>query len=175
MTEQQRKQLLEIATEALRLHLETGDHSSALSLGDSLDLEGAAFVTLEKAGALRGCIGTISHGQRLVEAVADCAVAAGTRDPRFPPVTVDELPELEISISVLGQFHEVQGPGEIEVGKHGILLSRGMNQGLLLPKVATELGLDSESFLELTCRKANLPAGAWRHGARIQVFTAEVF
>lgn len=175
LTQAEREKLLRVASEALRLHLETGDHSPALALGASMEMEGAAFVTLKKNESLRGCIGTISHNQRLVEAVANCAVAAGTRDHRFPPVTPDELPKLDISISVLGDFRAVTGPEEIEVGKHGILLSKGLNQGLLLPQVATELDLDARSFLELTCHKANLPPDAWKSGASIQVFTAEVF
>jgi len=105
------------------------------------------------------------------------AEAAAFQDPRFPPVRVDELGELEIEISVLTPLREIKDPEEIEVGKHGIMIERPpYYSGLLLPQVATEYGWDRETFLEQTCIKAGLPPNAWRDPAtRIYIFSAEIF
>lgn len=141
---------------------------------ESLRTNCGAFVTLRKAGHLRGCIGHIEPSAPLYETVRECAVAAATRDPRFEPVTPPELPELRIEISVLSLLTDVR-PQEVEVGHHGLLISRGFHHGLLLPQVATQWQWDREQFLEETCLKAGLAPDAWRHGARIQAFTAQVF
>jgi len=106
--------------------------------------------------------------------VRECAVAAAVRDPRFKPVTPVELADLHIEISVLSTLTDVR-PEEVEVGRHGLLISRSFHRGLLLPQVATQWHWDREQFLEQTCLKAGLPPDAWRHEARIQAFTAEVF
>jgi uncharacterized protein len=141
---------------------------------ESLSARCAAFVTLRKAGLLRGCIGHIEASTPLRQTVRECAVAAALRDPRFEPVTSSELPDLHIEISVLSALTDVH-PEEVEVGCHGLLISRDLHRGLLLPQVATQWHWDREQFLEQTCIKAGLPCDAWRQGARIQAFTAEVF
>jgi AmmeMemoRadiSam system protein A len=141
---------------------------------ESLCANCGAFVTLRKAGHLRGCIGHIEPSAPLYQTVRECAVAAASRDPRFEPVTPLELPDLCIEISVLSLFSDVR-PEEVEVGRHGLLISRGSRRGLLLPQVATQWHWDREQFLEETCVKAGLAPDAWRHGARIQAFTAQVF
>ena len=106
----------------------------------------------------------------------EMAEAAALRDPRFPPVSPDELDDLEIEISVLTVPKEIHDINEIEVGKHGIIIERGFNSGLLLPQVATEYGWDRITFLEHTCRKAGLPPNAWKEkGTIIKIFSAEVF
>lgn len=133
-----------------------------------------AFVTLEKRGRLRGCIGYIQGRKALHEAVIDCALSAAFQDPRFPPLSAEELDELEIEISVLSPLFEIR-PEEVEVGKHGLMISRGAQRGLLLPQVATEWNWTREQFLEETCGKAGLERDAWRTGARIEAFTAFVF
>lgn len=134
-----------------------------------------AFVTLRQyLGELRGCIGRAMSSQPLFQTVADCTVEAARLDPRFSPVRPDELAELRIEISVLSALEDVS-PEQIEVGCHGLLISVGLRRGLLLPQVAREWGWDRERFLDETCLKAGLPRDAWRHGARIQAFTAEVF
>lgn len=133
-----------------------------------------AFVTLRKAGRLRGCIGYVEALKPLYQTVRECALAAALRDPRFDPVTPEELPAVRLEISVLSPLFEI-APDQIEVGRHGLLVSRGGQRGLLLPQVATEWNWDRESFLEETCLKAGLPDDAWRHGAKIQAFTAQVF
>jgi AmmeMemoRadiSam system protein A len=133
-----------------------------------------AFVTLHKGGHLRGCIGYVEPLKPLFAAVRECAVAAALRDPRFEPVTPKELPALHLEISVLSPLVDIR-PDQIEVGRHGLLVSRGAQRGLLLPQVAVEWKWDRKHFLEETCLKAGLPPDAWRKGARIQAFTAQVF
>ena len=133
-----------------------------------------AFVTLEKAGRLRGCIGYIEAVRPLYQTVRECAAAAALHDPRFSPVTPDELDFLHLEISVLSPLTEVR-PEQIEVGRHGLLISMGLQRGLLLPQVAVEWKWDRERFLAETCLKAGLPSNAWSHGATLQAFTAQIF
>jgi len=135
-----------------------------------------AFVTLKIEGQLRGCIGYIIAVRPLYMTVREVAESAALRDPRFPPVSPSELPELEYEISALSPVREINDVDEIEVGVHGIIIRRGYNQGLLLPQVATEYGWDRKTFLEHTCRKAGLPIDAWKDPAtEISIFSAEVF
>ena len=135
-----------------------------------------AFVTLHKRGELRGCIGYIVARKPLRETVREMAEAAAFQDARFPPVTADELEELDVEISVLSPLRKVADAEEIEVGKHGILIKKGYYQGLLLPQVAVEYGWDRTTFLRQTCRKAGLPPDAWKDpDAEIRIFSAEVF
>ena len=104
------------------------------------------------------------------------AVSAGSRDPRFPPVSAQQLKEIKIEISVLTPLKTVRDVRDIEVGKHGLFVARGGYQGLLLPQVATEYGWDREEFVRQTCVKAGLPPGAWKEkGTEIYSFSAEVF
>jgi AmmeMemoRadiSam system protein A len=171
---EERRNLLKVATDALNDFVKTGEKPDLKRITDR-GRRAAAFVTLRRASRLRGCLGNLSVDRPLTHIVAECVVAAASEDPRFSAVTEDEIPELEITISVLGSFQEVKSPEEIVIGNHGLLISKGQSRGLLLPQVATELGLDAVGFLELTCEKAFLPRQAWRHEAEIQVFTAEVF
>jgi AmmeMemoRadiSam system protein A len=134
-----------------------------------------AFVTLTRHGNLRGCIGKIEPTDPLVRVVAYCAKAAATEDPRFSPVLPREVPELEIELSILS----VPSPArfdEIEIGRHGLIATRGNRRGLLLPQVADEHNWPVERFLEETCIKAGLEAYSWKQAdTRIEAFTAEVF
>lgn len=134
-----------------------------------------AFVTLTEGGELRGCIGHIVATLPLYKTVSEMAMAAATEDPRFPPLTREELDRIAIEISVLTPLRKITDPEDIEVGRDGIYLEKGFNRGLLLPQVATEYGWDRYEFLDHTCRKAGLPAGSWREGATIQAFSAQVF
>ena len=125
---------------------------------------------------LRGCIGSFTGSGPLVDTVREMAVSASTRDPRFPPLSEAELGEVDLEISVLSPLRPVSDPNEIEVGRHGIFITRGFHSGVLLPQVASEYGWDRETFLEHTCAKAGLPADAWRDAdTRIEVFEAQVF
>lgn len=134
-----------------------------------------AFVTLRAEGRLRGCIGTIEGRGALLDEVAANAAAAATDDPRFAPVSPDESSNLSVEVSALSPLREVEGPQLIEVGRHGILLGKSGRQAVFLPQVATEQGWDLPTTLAHLCRKAGLPSDAWRDGARLRVFEAEVF
>jgi AmmeMemoRadiSam system protein A len=135
-----------------------------------------AFVTLKKKGELRGCIGYIEGKGPLYRTIEKMAAAAAFEDPRFPPVTEGELPDLELEISVLTPLHRIRDAAEIEVGKHGIYMKKGWASGLLLPQVATEYGWDRETFLKYTCQKAGLPGNAWKDkNTEIYIFSADVF
>ena len=149
------------------------DTSRANPSAEALRTPCGAFVTLYKGRHLRGCIGHIEALRPLYVTVRDCARAAALDDPRFEPVTPAELPALQLDISVLSPLVEV-APQQVEVGRHGLLISRGAQRGLLLPQVAVEWNWDRERFLEETCLKAGLPPDAWQHGARVQAFTAQV-
>jgi len=136
-----------------------------------------AFVTLTDRGHLRGCIGTLGRTMPAAEAVAHAGARAATADPRFPPVTPAELPHLDLEVSLLTPLAEVDPatlPGSIVVGRDGLVVEEGPFRGLLLPQVAPEHGLDAEAFLDATCRKAGLPPGCWRRGARVLRFSALV-
>ena len=123
---------------------------------------------------LRGCVGYALPTVPLYRAVAETARAAAFDDSRFLPVTKDEAPGLEVSLSVLSRLFPIH-PEAVEVGRHGLLVSEGARRGLLLPQVPVEHGWDRETFLEQTCHKAGLPLDAWRKAATIEAFTAEVF
>ncbi len=134
-----------------------------------------AFVTLKIDGVLRGCIGHVIGVAPLWQAVRDNALAAAFDDPRFPPLTSDELQQVGIEISVLTPLHRSSAQ-DVVVGHHGILIESGAARGLLLPQVATEYGWDRETFLDRTCRKAGLEPGCWRQSeTTISTFSAEVF
>ncbi len=135
-----------------------------------------AFVTINKGGQLRGCIGYIQPYKPLYQTIEEMAVQAAFHDPRFDPVTEREVPDLEIEISVLTPLKRIKDVEEIEVGKHGILIERGFHSGLLLPQVATEHGWDRKTFLEHTCLKAGLPQDACKdEDTVISIFSADIF
>jgi AmmeMemoRadiSam system protein A len=153
-----------------------GDSGDSVLDAPALAAPGAAFVTLHVGGALRGCIGTLERRRSLWRVVADMAAAAATRDPRFAPIDAADMAELTVEISVLSPDTVIHRPEEIVIGRHGLDVRRGGARGLLLPQVAVEHGLDRETFLAETCRKAGLPATAWDDAeTEIRVFEAEVF
>ena len=173
-TEPDRRHLLEIARRAIVAHVHGTSLNEAL-LGDAHDARGGAFVSLHRGNELRGCIGHVEQDELLARVVARCAVAASSSDPRFPPVTAGEIEDLSIEVSVLGPLEPIAGPDDIEIGRHGLLIEKGWSRGLLLPQVATQWGWDREQFLAQTCRKAGLPPTAWKSGATLWRFAAEVF
>jgi len=173
LTDDERRALLELARATLGARLAgmaappDPPHLPAGSAG--------AFVTLHLGGDLRGCIGYPRGDRLLAEVVRQCALSAALEDPRFPAVDATELPRLTIEISVLGPIEPVTDPAVIEVGRHGLLLSQGGARGLLLPQVASERGWTRETFLSQTCLKAGLAPDAWRRGASIARFEADIF
>ena len=170
----QRKDLLGIARRAVEGFIGTGKIPAEEGARGKLAAPGAAFVTITKNGRLRGCIGYTEAVAPLFKVVQECAVAAATEDPRFPPVSPKELPSLRVEISVLTPLFPIR-PEEVEVGRHGLMVAQGRMRGLLLPQVPVEWGWDRETFLDQACVKAGLPPSAWRHGATLRAFTAEVF
>jgi AmmeMemoRadiSam system protein A len=178
LNQEQRSRLLRIARQSIEAVLD--GRRPELDLG-ALDGElrrpSGAFVTLnERTGELRGCIGSIEAVAPLAQAVSSSAVSAAFRDPRFYPVTKDELPALHIEISVMSPIVPVADVEEIEVGRDGLIIRKGSRAGLLLPQVATEYGWDRETFLRQTCVKAGLPPESWQSpDCRIEKFSAEVF
>src|SRR5262245_48750274 len=134
-----------------------------------------AFVTLRKHRELRGCIGQPEPHDPVGAVIVHCAGAAALEDPRFPPVDASELPSIAVEVSVLTPLVPVTDPQKIEVGRHGLVVARGSRRGLLLPQVPTEWRWSREEFLEQTCRKAGLSRNAWREGAEVFAFEAEIF
>jgi len=135
-----------------------------------------AFVTLTIRGRLRGCIGHIVGVRPLHETIAEMANCAAFQDPRFPPLSPGELPDLDIEISILGPVTPCPDLSQIEVGRHGLIVRQGHSSGLLLPQVAVDWKWDRETFLAHTCQKAGLPSDCWkRPGTAVFWFEAEVF
>jgi AmmeMemoRadiSam system protein A len=171
---EQRRALLAIAHEAILSIAEGRKLSDAPPSLPGLAEPRGVFTTLYLRGELRGCVGYAAPISPLYRAVAETAQAAAFEDSRFVPVTKEDACELEISLSVLSKLFPIQADA-VDVGHHGLVISHGVRRGLLLPQVPTEHGWDREMFLEQTCRKAGLPHDAWRKGASIEAFTAEVF
>ncbi len=170
---QERGLLLRLARQAISATLEQWEISLVPPSPHLAEPRGA-FTTLYYRGDLRGCVGYVFPVTSLYRTVAESARGAAFDDSRFPPVTRDEVPELRVSLSVLSPLRPLR-PEEVEIGRHGLLISRGYCRGLLLPQVPLEHGWDRIAFLEQTCRKAGLPPEAWQTGAKLEAFTAEVF
>lgn len=170
-----RRRLVDLAWEAIRAHL-SGDPPPGAGM-EGLSWKAGAFVSLKRRTnhELRGCIGHMQADLAVCDAVTRSAVAAATADPRFSPVTLDELSSLVLEVSVLGPFHPIR-PEDVEVGTHGLYIRYEGHGGVLLPQVAQTYGWDRETFLAHTCRKAGLPPSTWRKpDCEILGFTARVF
>jgi uncharacterized protein len=171
----EKKLLLEIARRALVDAVERQTVDVPFSGTHPFHRSAGAFVTLHKRSKLRGCIGQLPGPESLVDVVVHCTACAALQDARFAPVRPEELPEIDIEISVLSSL-ETMSPSQVEPGKHGLVVTRGWNRGVLLPQVATQFKWGSERFLEETCEKAGLDRNAWKDPeTRLQAFTAEVF
>ena len=178
LTDDRRAALLRIARAAVVAQTHGRDRAD-LPVGDAGD-DGEAsgvFVTIKIRGDLRGCLGVLQLRQSLEQEVSRCARDSASQDPRFAPLGADELPTTSLEISVLGPLEEVDpfDEGAVVVGRHGLVVELGARRGLLLPQVAPEWGWTREEFLRHTCRKAGLPDDAWRTGARVFRFEADVF
>lgn len=167
--------LLRLARHAIAAHVTGGSPAPAGGESDVLARLGGVFVSLHRHGDLRGCIGHLAADTRLDHVVPQCAVASCSQDPRFPPVDRAELDEIDIELSLLGPLEAINGPGDIEIGRHGLLVEQDRRRGLLLPQVATEWKWSAEMFLAQTCRKAGLHADAWKRADHLWRFEAEVF
>jgi AmmeMemoRadiSam system protein A len=175
LSEPAQAELLKASRDCLETYLKLGlKKIQQTSCAELLEPRGT-FVTLYLRGELRGCIGVPVALSPLYEAVQNCSISAATADPRFTPVTLAELAEVRIEISVLSPLELVKSVEDIEIGVHGVLLNHEGRRGLLLPQVATEHGWDREQFLQQVCRKAGLPMDSWQQGATLERFTAFVF
>lgn len=175
LSDADKSELLHIARESIKEYLKSGK-SPKFDVSPDLQKPGAGFVTLEKSDNLRGCIGYTEAIMPLYQTISDCAIKAAVQDYRFPPVKAPELDSLHIEISVLTPLQKVSSLDEIEVGRDGLMISKGRNRGLLLPQVATEYGWNREEFLMQTCRKAGLSVDAYKSpDAVIYKFQAVIF
>jgi len=173
-TDPDRRLLLDLARRTIVAHA-TGRAAPEPAPIGIFARRGGAFVTVHVDRSLRGCIGHVEMHDPLGQVVAHCAIAACSQDPRFSPIAAAELDRLIIEISLLTPFEAILGPADIEIGRHGLVVERAWHRGLLLPQVAIEWDWDTEVFLAQTCVKAGLPRDAWKNGARLWRFEAEVF
>jgi AmmeMemoRadiSam system protein A len=171
-----KKTLHEIARQSIAAGLQGQPPPLLPPVSGVLQEPRGAFVTLHHRGQLRGCIGYIEAVKPLAQTVQEMAAAAAFKDPRFPPLTPEEFQDIQIEISVLSPLRRIHSIDEIEVGRHGLYIRRGLRHGLLLPQVATEHHWDRFTFLQQTCWKANLPTTAWQDPqTEIYIFSADIF
>lgn len=176
LAEEEKQELLRIARDVIGAKSRGEPLPYISATTEKLGEKSGAFVSLYKKGMLRGCIGSLQADEPLYKTVEEMAQAAAFRDPRFRAVTEDELPYLDLEISVLTPLRQIHDPKEVEVGLHGIMIRKGFLSGLLLPQVATERNWDRQTFLQETCKKAGLPMNSWQDDdAEIYVFSADVF
>ena len=174
LNNEERRFLLRLARASLEASVRGQALEVPAEIPPRLREKGGAFVSLHKKNHLRGCVGYVQAAKPLYQTVQEIAAAAALHDPRFEPVRPEELADVEIEVSVLTPCRLAR-PEEIEVGVDGLMITLERARGLLLPQVAVEHQWSRERFLEETCRKAGLPPDAWRRGARIETFQAEVF
>jgi AmmeMemoRadiSam system protein A len=172
-TPEERAVLLKLAHESILSALERRE-ISLTPPSSHLEEPRGAFTTIYFHGDLRGCVGYVFPVASLYRTVAETARAAAFEDRRFSPVSPQEAPELDVSLSILSALRVIT-PEEVEIGRHGLVVSHGGRRGLLLPQVPVEHQWDRATFMEQTCRKAGLPLDAWRQDATLEAFTAEVF
>jgi len=182
LAEEEGKKGLQLAREAIEQYLGDGTKMKPKKgLPVSFDEERGVFVTLNKYGTLRGCIGYPYPVFKLKDAIIDAAISAAVNDPRFPAVTEEELTDITIELTVLTvplvlKEQPKELPKHIEIGKHGLIVKKGLYQGLLLPQVATEHNWSSEEFLCESCWKAGLPQDAWLdEDTEVSIFEGQIF
>ena len=178
LNEQQQQKLLKLARETLERYLGKREIPKFEIEDPQLNQKLGAFVTLRKNGSLRGCIGQIQPStDPLWKVVQKMAIESALNDPRFPPVRREELKDIKIEISVLSKPKKIDDPYKIQLGKHGVIIKKGLRSGVFLPQVATETGWDLETFMGQLCsQKAGLSWDCWKKkGVEIYIFTAQVF
>ena len=174
LNEAERRQLVDLARRSVEARV-SGRRGAAPPDPVSTPASGV-FVTVKVSGELRGCLGTLEC-RDLATDVVRCAADAASEDPRFAPVASHELTALTVEVSILGPLERIDPlePESIVVGRDGLVVEDGHQRGLLLPQVAAERHWTREQFLRQTCVKAGLRTEAWRHGAAVYRFSAEVF
>ncbi|MGM0441254.1 MAG: AmmeMemoRadiSam system protein A [Elusimicrobiota bacterium] len=177
LKKEQKKKLLNIARNTIKTYVKKGKKQEFEVRDEVLNEKRGVFVTLRKNGNLRGCIGTIFPQDKLYKSVRDMAIQASTRDYRFSSVQPGEVDSIEIEISVLTVPKKVGSHDDIKLGRDGVIVKKGIRQGVYLPQVADETGWDKEKFLNSLCQnKAGLPKNAWKNNdTELLTFQAEVF
>ena len=178
LTNEQGQQLLTVARQAIKRMVQEGKVVEVSNSDNRLNSIQGAFVTIHANGQLRGCIGTIVANQPLIEVVRDMAIAAATKDPRFKPLTPQELENITVEVSVLSIPLRVSGADDIALGRDGVIVADGNDhQGVFLPQVAEETGWSKEEFLNQLCeQKAGLSKDCWKdQSTALYTFTAQVF
>lgn len=175
LNEEQQRKLLKIARESLEAFIGSGERKKFAADEPALTVKHGMFVTLEKHGRLRGCMGHFDEDTPIAALAGSQTLVSATRDPRFPPVQANELKDITIEISVLSTPRAVASYEEIEVGRHGVILKKGFRGATFLPQVAPEQGWDRDEMLTNLAMKAGLGPDDWREGASFEVYTAQVF
>jgi AmmeMemoRadiSam system protein A len=175
LNENDQELLLRIARDAVRTYLSGESFNLPEIVSGVLAEPRPVFVSIHKGDELRGCIGNVHPTGPLYRSAAECAVSAAVGDPRFMPLNNSEFTDVVFEISVLSPMERVDKIEEIEIGTHGLMITKGNARGLLLPQVASSYGWTREHFLSETCRKAGLSSDEWRNGAIILRFSALVF
>ncbi len=179
LTDAEKQALLRLARYTLERQVKHGERptpeQAGVTLTERLKQPSGSFVTLKKAGELRGCIGNIPPNIPLFQGVIDNAISAAIHDRRFDPVNAEELDSIELEVSVLTPPKPIEGPEQIVLGKHGVLLQKGKAAAVFLPQVAPEQGWTLEQTLQRLSNKAHLPLDGWKQGASFKVFEAIVF
>ncbi len=176
-----RELLLKLARSVIAKKLSGGDISLPDNISPALKEKRGCFVTLHKKGMLRGCIGTIEPVQPLIECVAENAINAAFKDPRFPPLDKSEFPLTDIEISVLTVPEKLEYKdgddlvSKLKPGVHGVILSKGWHRSTFLPQVWDQLPAP-EIFLVHLCQKGGMPSDCWKDGSvTVEVYEAEYF
>jgi len=182
LTLEEGKSIVKLARKTIETYLRGDRKPQVPKVPAKLREHRGVFVTLNKEGELRGCIGHPLPTTPLVDAVIDSSISSAARDPRFPPVSPEELPALELEVSVLSKPEPIkvksprEYPKHIVIGRDGLIIEWSSYAGLLLPQVPVEWGWDAEEFLSQACMKAGLMPNHWlREGVRISKFSAQVF
>lgn len=182
LTATEGKMAVQLARNTIKTYFLTGKmmDGSEAELPPIFNEKRGVFITLTENGMLRGCIGHPYPESTLKYAITDSAISAAFRDPRFPPLHIDELDKVEVEVTVLTPPERIKvAPGDIpsriEIGRHGLIVKKGYRQGLLLPQVAPENDMDEIDFLSHTCLKAGLEPDAWLTGADVYSFEGQIF
>jgi AmmeMemoRadiSam system protein A len=175
VTPEEQKILLQIARESIAAAVNRENTVAKQAGSGNLLMKRGCFVTITIHGRLRGCIGVFTSDKPLYSTVREMAVAAATQDPRFYPLDMKELDDIDLEISVLSPLKRINSFEDILVGTHGLYIEKNLFRGVLLPQVASEHGWDRTTFLEQTCLKAGLERDAWKNEAEIYIFGAQVF
>jgi AmmeMemoRadiSam system protein A len=175
LKDHQKRTLLEIARKTLKQFLTDKEISLEKNSDPDLNRKHGVFVTLLEHAKLRGCVGHLKGDQPIYETTALMAIQAAVNDNRFKPVTLDELPDIELEISILSPFKQISDEKQIQLGHDGVLLVKGDVRGVFLPQVPIKMNWDRIQLLRQLCKKVGLPLDGWKENTHIYTFQTEVF